>query len=125
MPHVVIWQAEFWRRWTEETFWMDFPDWVSEILEKNKHVLDAKFEYKLRPAKSLKEVLKLPEPDEMPDVPEKNAKRARWEEGPDDNKVYWLYPGKMEQINAVHGARRRLRRIFIEREELHRVSCWP
>ncbi len=67
----------------------------------------------------------MPEPDEVPDVPEKNAKRARWEEEPDDNKVYWLYPGKMEQINAVHGARRRLRRIFIERDELARVSRWP
>ncbi len=67
----------------------------------------------------------MPEPDEVPDVPEKDAKRARWEEGPDDNFVYWLYPGKMEQMNTVHGARRRLRRIFIEREELDRVSCWP
>ena len=118
MPHVVIWQAEFWRRTTQETFWVDFPEQVSEMLEAYKHVPDAKFEYKLR-KKSLKEVL------EVPDVPEKDAKRARWEEGPDDNKVYWLYPGKMEQINAVHGARRRLRRIFIEREELDRVSCWP
>jgi hypothetical protein len=109
MPHVVIWQAEFWRRWTEETFWMDFPDWVSEILEENKHVLDAKFEYSPL--------------EEVPYMP--NAKRARWEEGPDDNFVYWLFPGEMEQMNTVHGARRRLRRIFIEREELDRLSCWP
>ncbi len=121
MPHVVIWQAEFWRRTTQETFWVDFPEQVSESLEAYKHVPDAKFEYKLRPAKSLK----VPEPDEVPDVPEKNAKRARWEEGPDDNFVYWLFPGKMEQVNTVHGQRRRLRRIFIERDELARVSRWP
>ena len=113
MPHVVIWQAEFWQRTTQETFWVDFPEQVSESLEAYKHVPDAKFEYKLR-NKSLKEVFGMPD-----------AKRARWEEGPDDNFVYWLYPGKMEQMNTVHGARRRLRRIFIEREELDRVSCWP
>ena len=124
MSLVVIWQAEFWRRATQETYWMDLPEHVSEILEAHKHAPEAKFEYKLR-KKSLKEVLKVPEPDEVPDVPEKDAKRARWEEGPDDNFVYWLFPGKMEQVNTVHGQRRRLRRIFIERDELARVSRWP
>ena len=113
MPHVVIWQAEFWSGTTRETFWIDFPEDVSATLEKHKHEADAQFKYQLR-NKSLEEVPYMPK-----------AKRARWEEGPDDNFVYWLFPGKMEQMNTVHGARRRLRRIFIEREELDRVSCWP
>ncbi len=30
---VVVWQAEFWRRATEETYWIDFPLDVSEALE--------------------------------------------------------------------------------------------
>ena len=113
MPHVVIWQAEFWSGTTRETFWIDFPEDVSATLEEHKDVADAQFKYQLR-NKSLKEVF------DMPD-----AKRARWEEGPDDNFVYWLFPGKMEQVNTVHGQRRRLRRIFIERDELARVSRWP
>ena len=120
MSLVVIWQAEFWRRATQETYWMDFPEHVSEILEAHKHAPDAKFEYRLR-EKSLTEVL------EVPDVPETNTKRARWEEEdkPDDNFVYWIFPGKMEQVNTVHGHRRRLRRIFIERDELARALRWP
>ncbi len=113
MPHVVIWQAEFWRRTTQETFWVDFPEEVSARLELYKHEADAKFEYKLS-NKSLKEIFGMPD-----------AKRARKEEGPDDNFVYWLFPGRMEQVNTVHGQRRRLRRIFIEPDELARVSRWP
>ncbi len=115
---VVIWQAEFWRRATQETYWVDFPGEVSEVLEAHRHQPGIKFEYRLR-EKSLTEVF------EVPDVPEADTKRARWaEEDKPDNFVYWLFPDKMEQVNTVHGHRRRRRRIQIERDELERISSW-
>ena len=51
---VAIWQAEFWRRATQETYWVDFPGEVSEVLEAHRYQPGIKFEYRLR-GKSLTE----------------------------------------------------------------------
>ena len=116
---VVVWQAEFWRRATRETYWMDFPREVSKVLEAHRNQPGLKFVYRLR-EKSLTEV-----PD-APEIPEAEPKRARCEEeDKPDNFVYWICPDGMIQVNTVHGCRRRLRRVLIEQEELDRVSKWP
>ena len=115
---VVVWQAKFWRRATKETYWIDFPLDVSETLEAGRNCRGLKFVYRLS-TKSLTEV------PEAPEIPEAELKRARYDEGETpDNWVYWICPTEMIQINTVHGYRRRLRRIFIEQEELGRVSRW-
>ncbi len=111
---VAVWQAGFWHHATQSTYWVDFPPHVSEKLEARRNTDGVKFEYRLH-KQSLTEVHDAPE-----------AKRARCEEDvKPDNFVYWRIPTEMVQVNTVHGYRRRLRRIFIEQDELGRTPKWP